>query len=138
MYGSERKRRATIGLALFRGAIGVLLVALPWLIGNGLDGYGKTEVACGVAVVAVAALMHRALWLRWVQALLAVLVFFLPFAFGEDVVSDHQIYCAVLAGKLLLLTAIVSPRLFASDETTASDSERSSASNTSSVSTPSK
>jgi hypothetical protein len=137
MYGSERKRRATIGLALFRGTIGVLLVALPWLIGNGLDGYGKTQLACGVAVVAVAALIHRALWLRWVQASLALLVFFLPFAFGDDV-SDHQIYCAVLAGKLLLLTAIVSPRLFASDETTASDSDKSSASNTSSVSTPSK
>ena len=58
-------------------------------------------------------------------------------AFREQL--NGQIYCAVLVGKVLLLTSIVSPALFSAEEprTIASDAARSSASNTSSVSTPS-
>jgi len=137
MSGNRSKRRATYGLALFRAALGVFLVAMPWLVGSGLDGYGITNVAGGVAIVAVALASGGALWGRWVQASLALGVFFAPFAFGEAV-EHHQIYCAVLVGKLLLLSAIVSPKLFASDEITPSDSDKSAAEKTSSVSTPPK
>jgi len=136
----DRRQRAIVALALFRGGIGALFAALPWIVGNGLDAYGATQLGCGVAVVAAATQMHRAPWLRWVQAALALAVFFLPFAFGEDAVTDSQIYCAVLTGKLLLVTAIVTPELFSqptSERTIANDSSRSVASNTSSVKTPS-
>jgi hypothetical protein len=136
----DRKRRAILALALFRGSIGALFTAMPWIVGNGLDGYGATQIGCGVAVVACATQMHRAPWLRWVQASLALMVFFLPFAFSEDVITDSQIYAAVLTGKLLLLTSIVTPELFSAQQTSvpssASDSSRSDGSKTSNVSTP--
>ncbi len=140
MHSVERRKRAIVGLALFRGAVGALLIAAPWVIGNGLDGYGAIEIGCGVAVVAAATQMHRAPWLRWVQASLAMTVLFSPFAFSEDIITDKQIYGAVLLGKMLLISAIVTPSLFASDDerTSDSDSARSSGSKTSSVSTPSK
>lgn len=135
---NDRKRRAIVGLALFRAFVGALVVSVPWVVGNGLDPYGTTEVATGVALVAAAPLMHRASWLRWVQAALAMALFFSPFAFGEDV-SDRQIYCAVLLGHMVLISAIVTPTLFGqetSESTSDSDVSRSPASNTSSVSTP--
>ena len=136
----DRNERAIVGLALFRAFVGGLVVSVPWVVGNGLDAYGMTEVATGVALVAAAPLMHRAQWLRWVQAALAMALFFTPFAFGEDV-SDRQIYCAVLLGHMVLITAIVTPTLFRQEEeykpsTSASELSRSAASNTSSVSTP--
>lgn len=137
--GERNLRAITIGLALFRSFFGLLLIAMPWIVGNGLDGYGATDIGCGVAVVAAATQMHRAPWLRWVQAALAMAVFFLPFAFPEDDVTDRQIYYAVLVGHALLISAIVTPRLFAQDEserTSASDSSRSEGSKSSSVSTP--
>lgn len=139
MHRIDRKQRAIVGLALFRSFVGVLLVAMPWVVGHGIDGYGATNLGCGVAVVACATQMHRAPWLRWVQASLALAVFFLPFAFGEDFVDDKQIYCAVLLGKMLLISTIVSPTLFSQDEerTSANDSAKSSGSNTSNVNTPS-
>ena len=140
MPSGERNLRASIiGLALVRSFAGVLLVAMPWIVGNGLDGYGATNIGCGVAVVAAATQMHRAPWLRWVQAALAMAVFFAPFAFSADDISDRQIYCAVLIGHTLLITAIVTPRLFAqetSERTSASDSSRSPGSNSSNVNTP--
>lgn len=137
---SERNPRAiVVGLALFRAFFGVLLIAMPWIVGNGVDGYGATNLGCGVAVVAAASQMHRAPWLRWVQAALAMAVFFLPFAFPFDNVSDRQIYYAVLVGHALLVSAIVSPRIFIDDSSarmSASDSSRSDGSKSSSVSTP--
>ena len=135
---SDRNSRATVGLALFRMLTGALVISVPWVVGEGLDAYGVTEVATGVALVALAPLMHRAAWLRWVQAALAIELFFAPFAFGEAV-GDRQIYCAVLLGHMALITAIVTPTLFGqeeSDATSASEVSRSAASNTSSVSTP--
>ena len=137
--GDRNLRAMIIGLALFRSFIGALLVAMPWLVGNGLDAYGATNVGCGVAVVAAATQMHRAPWLRWVQASLAFVVFFAPFAFNADDIMDRQIYYAVLVGHMLLITAIVTPKLFAqetSERTNASDESKSAASKTSSVSTP--
>jgi hypothetical protein len=136
----ERNDRATIALAGFRIFLGALVTLSPFFVGEGLDPYGMTVVATGVALIAAAPLMHRAPWLRWVQAALALELFFMPFAFGEAV-SDREIYSAVLLGHGLLLSAIVSPRLFRQDEdwspaTSASELVRSSASNTSSVSTP--
>ena len=136
----DRNERAIVGLALFRAFVGALVVSVPWVVGNGLDAYGVTEVAIGVALVAAAPLMHRAQWLRWVQAALAMALFFTPFAFGEAV-CDRQIYCAVLLGHMVFITAIVTPTLFRQDDeynpsTSASEVSRSAASNTSSVSTP--
>ena len=136
----DRNLRAmTIGLALFRVFMGALLVGMPWIVGNGLDGYGATNVGCGVAIVAAATQMHRAPWLRWVQASLAFVVFFAPYAFSADDVSDRQIYYEVMVGLMLLVSSIVTPQLFAqetSERTSASDESRSAASKTSSVSTP--
>jgi len=136
----ERNLRAmTVGLALFRVFMGALLIGMPWIVGNGLDGYGATDIGCGVAVVAAATQMHRAPWLRWVQASLAFVVFFVPFAFPSDDISDRQIYFAVLVGHMLLVSAIVTPRLFAQDKserTSASDDSKSAGSKSSSVSTP--
>ncbi len=137
--GNSNLRAMVIGLAALRAFCGALLIGMPWIVGNGLDGYGATDVGCGVAVVAAATQMHRAPWLRWVQAALALAVFFLPFAFPSDDIGDRQIYYAVLVGHMLLITAIVTPQLFAqetSDRTSASDASRSDASNTSSVKTP--
>jgi hypothetical protein len=128
-----------LGLAAFRIFVGALLGGMPWIVGSGLDGYGATNLGCAVAVVACATQMHRAPWLRWVQASLAFAVFFLPFAFSADDISDKQIYCAVMIGHMLLISAIVTPRLFAqetSERTSASDSSRSDGSKTSSVNTP--
>ena len=129
-----------IGLAAFRAFVGLLIGIMPWVVGNGLDGYGATNVGCAVAIVAAATQMHRAPWLRWVQASLAFAVFFAPFAFGGDDVSDRQIYYAVLVGHMLLISAIVTPRLFVTQETSeptsASDDSRSAGSKTSSVTTP--
>jgi len=137
----ERKLRAmVVGLALLRAFMGGLLIAMPWLVGSGLDGYGATNIGCGVAIVAAATQMHRAPWLRWVQASLALVVFFAPFAFNSDDISDRQIYYEVLVGHMLLVSAIVTPRLFVHEETSertsASDASRSAASKSSSVSTP--
>ena len=135
---SDRKGRAIVGLALFRAFVGGLVVAVPWIVGNGLDAYGMTEVATGVALVAAAPLMHRAPWLRWVQAALAIELFFAPFAFGEAV-GDRQIYCAVLLGHMALISAIVTSTLFGQEQSESisdSDESRSAASNTSSVKTP--
>ena len=102
-----------VGLALFRAFVGALVIAQPWLVGNGLDGYGATSVGLGVATIAAASLAHRAPWLRWMFLALALGMFFLPFAFSSDDVTDHQIYYAVLAGHTLFVSAIVTPRLFA-------------------------
>ena len=136
----DRNLRAmTIGLALFRVFMGLLLIGMPWIIGNGLDGYGATNIGCGVAIVAAATQMHRAPWLRWVQASLAIVVFFAPYAFAADDITDRQIYYEVMVGHMLLVSAIVTPRLFAQDtseRTSASDASKSPASKTSSVSTP--
>jgi hypothetical protein len=137
--GERNLRAMVVGLALFRAFVGLLLIGMPWIVGNGIDGYGATNIGCGVAVVAAATQMHRAPWLRWVQASLAFAVFFAPFAFGADDVSDRQIYYAVLVGHMLLISSIVTPRLFAqetSERTSASDSSRSTGSKTSSVNTP--
>jgi hypothetical protein len=128
-----------VGLAAFRIFVGLLLGIMPWVVGNGLDGYGATNVGCAVAIVAAATQMHRAPWLRWVQASLAFAIFFAPFAFPFDDISDKQIYWAVLDGHMLLISSIVTPRLFvqdASEPTSASDSSRSDGSNTSNVNTP--
>jgi hypothetical protein len=136
----ERNLRAmTVGLALFRVFMGALLIGMPWIVGNGLDGYGATDIGCGVAVVAAATQMHRAPWLRWVQASLAFVVFFAPFAFASDDISDRQIYYEVMVGMMLLVSSIVTPRLFVQDNserTNASDDSKSAASKSSSVSTP--
>jgi hypothetical protein len=107
----DRKRRATIGLAVFRSFLGTVLGVMPWIAGEGLDGYGATQLATGVAIVAMAPVMHKKPRLRWVQGALAMSVFFLPFAFDT---TDVQIYVAVLTGKLLLLSALVSPDIFRS------------------------
>jgi hypothetical protein len=136
----ERNLRAmTVGLALFRVFMGALLIGMPWIVGSGLDGYGATDIGCGVAVVAAATQMHRAPWLRWVQASLAFVVFFAPFAFASDDISDRQIYYEVMVGHMLLVSAIVTPRMFAQDKserTSASEVSKSAASKSSSVSTP--
>jgi len=136
----ERKLRATtLGLAAFRCFVGALMIGMPWFVGNGLDGYGATCVGCGVAIVAAATQMHRAPWLRWVQASLAMAVFFLPFAFSSDDITDKQVYYAVLVGHMLLVSSIVTPQLFVdetSERTSASDASRSEASKSSSVTTP--
>jgi hypothetical protein len=136
----ERNLRAmTVGLALFRVFMGALLIGMPWIVGSGLDGYGATNIGCGVAIVAAATQMHRAPWLRWVQASLAFVVFFAPYAFNSDDISDRQIYYEVMVGLMLLVSSIVTPRLFVQDEserTSASEASRSSASKSSSVSTP--
>jgi len=129
-----------IGLALFRSFCGLLLVAMPWIVGNGVDGYGATNLGCGVAVVAAATQMHRAPWLRWVQASLALAVFFSPYLFSADDVSDRQVYYAVPVGLMLLVSSIVTPRIFLQEpsaRSSDSDSSRSDGSNTSSVNTPS-
>ena len=135
-------RRLIVGLALFRAFVGALVIAEPWLVGSGLDGYGATTVGLGVAIIAAATQAHRAPWLRWVFLALALGLFFSPFAFSFDDVSDREIYYAVMAGHMILVSAIVTPRLFAQDgesaRTSASDESRSSGSNTSSVTTPSK
>jgi hypothetical protein len=107
----ERKRRAIVGLALFRASLGVVLALMPWIVGDGLDGYGATQVAAGVAIVAMAPWMNRWPQLRWLQALLALGILFAPFAFDT---RDMQIYVAVLLGKTLLITSIVSARIFES------------------------
>jgi hypothetical protein len=133
-------RRVIVGLALFRVFVGACLLAEPWLVGNGLDGYGAVTIGCGVAMIAAATQMHRAPWLRWVQAALAMVVFFVPFAFPTDDINDREVYYSAMVGFMMLVTAIVSPRWFAQDEserTSASEAARSSGSNTSSVSTPS-
>jgi len=133
-------RRLIVGLALFRAFTGACLVAAPWLVGNGLDGYGAVTIGCGVAMIAAATQMHRAPWLRWVQAALAMVVFFSPFAFPSDDISDREIYYAVMVGHMMLISTIVSAKLFAQDEserTSASEASKSSGSNTSSVNTPS-
>ncbi len=95
-------------------------------------------MGCGVAIIAAATQMHRAPWLRWVQAALAVAVLFFPFLFGEAV-GDRQIYAAALLGMMLLISSIVTPAVFGqgtSERTSASDSSRSTGSKTSSVNTP--
>ncbi len=106
-------RRLVVGLALFRAFVGALVIAGPWLVGSGLDGYGATSVALGVATIAAATQAHRAPWLRWIFLALALAMFFSPFAFSSDDISDHEIYYAVLAGHTLFVSAIVTPRLFA-------------------------
>ena len=140
MSMDERKLRATtVGLAAFRVFLGLMMIALPWIAGQGLDGYGATCVGCGVAIVAAATQMHRAPWLRWVQASLSMAVFFLPFAFAWDDITAGEIYSATPVGMMLLMSSIVTPQLFAADEnerTSDSDSSRSEASNSSSVKTP--
>ncbi|MDB4965044.1 MAG: hypothetical protein JWN44_733 [Myxococcales bacterium] len=108
----DRKLRAIVGLATFRSFLGVALAAAPWISGAGLDGYGATQLGGGVAIVAMAPIMHRRARLRWIQGALALSVFFLPFAFADT--TDIQIYVAVLIGKLLLISAIVSPDIFRS------------------------
>ena len=138
----ERNDRATIvGLALFRIFIGGLVIVTPWVFGVGLDPYGATVLAAGVAIVAGAPFMHRAPGLRWVQAALAMELFFSPFAFPSDDVNAWQVYAATMLGFMTLMSSMVSPALFRQDEevsasTIESELLRSSASNTSSVSTP--
>jgi hypothetical protein len=136
----ERNLRAmTVGLALFRVFMGALLIGMPWIVGSGLDGYGATNIGCGVAIVAAATQMHRAPWLRWVQASLAFVVFFAPYAFNSDDISDRQIYYEAMVGLMLLVSSIVTPRMFAQDtseRTSASEVSKSAASKSSSVSTP--
>jgi len=140
MSTTDRNLRAiTVGLALFRAFIGLLLGVMPWVVGSGLDGYGATNLGCAVAIVAAATQMHRAPWLRWVQASLAMAVLFVPFAFSSDDVTMPEIAYAAMVGLMLLVSSIVTPELFAqetSERTSASDSSRSDASKSSSVSTP--
>jgi len=130
MTRSERNLRAIIiGLAAFRAFCGLLVGILPWVFGNGLDGYGATNVGCAVAIVAAATQAHRAPWLRWVQASLAFAVLFLPFAFKEDDINAGQVYYVAFVGFMLLVSSIVTPSIF-------NDSSRSDGSNTSNVNTP--
>ena len=89
--------------------LGAALAAMPWIAGEGLDGYGATQLAGGVVIVTIAPMMHARPGLRWIQGALALSVFFLPFAFDT---TDVQIYVAVLLGKLLLISAIVTPQIF--------------------------
>ena len=56
-------------------------------------------------------MLFRSRGLRGALALVAFASFFLPFLFD---VRDTQIYCAVLIGKAMLLSAIVSPDIFSS------------------------
>jgi hypothetical protein len=139
MSTTDRNLRAiTVGLALFRAFIGLLLGVMPWVVGSGLDGYGATNLGCAVAIVAAATQMHRAPWLRWVQASLAMAVLFSPFAFSADDVSAGQVYYAAMIGLMLIVSSIVTPAMFHdSERTSASDSSRSDGSNTSNVNTPS-
>jgi hypothetical protein len=109
LIDDERKRRAIVGLALFRAFLGTVLAALPWIVGDGIDGYGATQLGSGLALVAMAPWMDRWPWLRFIQAALALGVLFLPFAFDT---RDTQIYCAVLIGKLTLVSSILSHRIF--------------------------
>lgn len=140
MTGKERNLRAiVIGLAAFRAFCGLLIGILPWVFGNGLDGYGATNVGCAVAIVAAATQMHRAPWLRWVQASLAFAVLFSPFLFNPDDIDASQVYYAAFVGFMLLVSSIVTPNLFAQDASewkSANDSSKSDGSNTSSVNTP--
>jgi len=130
MSTTDRNLRAiTVGLALFRAFIGLLLGVMPWVVGSGLDGYGATNLGCAVAIVAAATQMHRAPWLRWVQASLAFAVLFLPFAFKEDDINAGQVYYVAFVGFMLLVSSIVTPSIF-------NDSSRSDGSNTSNVNTP--
>lgn len=134
------QRQVVVGLALFRAFIGALAVAEPWLVGHGLDAYGATSVGIGVAVIAAATQIHRAPWLRWVLAALAMAVLFSPFAFPSDDIMDREVYYSTMVGFMVLMSSIVSVRMFTqepSERTTASDDSRSSGSNTSSVNTPS-
>ncbi|HEY2744582.1 MAG TPA: hypothetical protein VGL86_08160 [Polyangia bacterium] len=128
-----------MGLALFRMFVGALAMAAPWLVGRGLDGYGAASLGCGVALIAAATQAHRAPWLRWVLAALALAILFLPFAFDNDDISDREIYYATMVGFMALVSSIVSARLFAQDKerTSASEDSKSSGSKTSSVTTPS-
>ena len=136
--GNSNLRAMVWGLMAFRAFVGALLIGMPWIVGNGLDGYGATDIGCGVAVVAAATQMHRAPWLRWVQASLAMAVLFLPFAFSADDVSAGQVYYAAMIGLMLIVSSIVTPTIFHdSERTSASDSSRSDGSNTSNVNTPS-
>lgn len=137
--GNSNLRAMVLGLMAFRAFLGALLIGMPWIVGNGLDGYGASDLGCGVAVVAAATQMHRAPWLRWVQASLALAVWFLPFAFASDDITMSQVYYAAMLGLMLLVSSIVTPELFAqetSEPTSASDSSRSEGSKSSSVSTP--
>jgi len=66
---------------------------------------------------------------------------FSPFAFPKDDINDREIYYEVMVGFMLLVSSIVTARVFAQDDnarTSASDESRSSGSNSSSVRTPSK
>jgi len=137
--GNSNLRAMVWGLMAFRAFVGALLIGMPWIVGLGLDGYGATSVGLGVAVVAAATQMHRAPWLRWVQASLAMAVLFVPFAFSSDDVTMPEIAYAAMVGLMLLVSSIVTPELFAQEtreRTSASDSSRSDGSKTSSVSTP--
>lgn len=128
-----------IGLALFRSFVGALLIGMLWIVGNGIDGYGATVIGCGVAIVAMATQMHRAPWLRWLQASLALAVLFTPYAFNADDISDREVYYAAMVGLMLLVSSIVTPQLFAqetSERTSDSEASRSAASKSSSVRTP--
>lgn len=103
-------RGPVVGLALFRVVVGAALAAMPWISGEGLDGYGATQLAGGLALVAIAPLMHARPSLRWVQALLAVSVLVCPFVFDD--VRDVQIYVAMIFGKVMLISAIPSAEIF--------------------------
>jgi magnesium-transporting ATPase (P-type) len=132
-------RAMVLGLMALRAFIGALLIGMPWIVGEGLDRYGATSVGLGVAVVAAATQMHRAPWLRWVQLALAFAVMFVPFVFPSDDISMAEVVYSSLTGFMLMVSAIVTPQLFAqetSERTSASEASRSEGSKTSSVSTP--
>ena len=136
----RQDRRVNLGLALFRAFVGALAVAEPWLVGHGLDASGATSVGIGVATIAAATQIHRAPWLRWVMAALALAILFSPFAFASDDIMDREVYYAVMVGFMLLVSSIVATRVFvqeSSERTSAGDDARSSGSKTSSVNTPS-
>ena len=91
---------------------------------HGLDAYGATTVGIGVAVIAAATQIHRAPWLRWVLASLAMAVLFSPFAFPTDDISDREVYYSTMVGFMVLMSSIVSVRMFTQEPSERTSGER--------------
>ena len=101
-------------LALFRVFFGLLAVASPWLVGDGLDAYGATSVGCGVAVIAAATQMHRAPVVALGAGGAGDRGLLRAVRVQRDDISDREVYAATMIGFMLLVSAFVSPTIFRS------------------------
>jgi hypothetical protein len=108
--GVQRVLARLDGLMLFRSGLGAwLLLVSPWLLGTRLDPSGISDTLCGLLVIAVATGAERRPWLRFVQAAVALWVIFSAVVLEP---AELQRYNEILVGKLMLLTAPVSRKLF--------------------------